>query len=76
MNDTNNIPTPPRPKGDQGFTSMDKAKAREIASKGGRAAHEKGTAHEWTSEEAREAGRKGGRASQAKRRASKPVDAA
>jgi len=38
---------------------MDRAKQREIASKGGKAAHQKGTAHEWTSEEAREAGRKG-----------------
>jgi hypothetical protein len=42
---------------------MDRSKQREIASKGGRAAHQKGTAHEWTSEEAREAGRKGGVAS-------------
>ena len=39
---------------------MDRAKQREIASKGGKAAHQKGTAHEWTSEEARDAGRKGG----------------
>ena len=44
----------------RGFASMDPARQREIASKGGRAAHEKGTAHEWSSEEAREAGRKGG----------------
>jgi general stress protein YciG len=50
-------------KEDRGFASMDRAKQREIASKGGKAAHQKGTAHEWTSEEAREAGRKGGRAS-------------
>jgi hypothetical protein len=41
---------------------MDHAKQREIASKGGKAAHEKGTAHEFTSAEAREAGRKGGAA--------------
>jgi general stress protein YciG len=41
---------------------MDPAKQREIASKGGRAAHEKGTAHEFNSDEAREAGRKGGEA--------------
>jgi general stress protein YciG len=41
---------------------MDRDKQREIASMGGRAAHEKGTAHEFTSEEAREAGRKGGEA--------------
>ena len=43
---------------------MDRSKQRDIASKGGKAAHEKGTAHEWTKEEAREAGRKGGMASQ------------
>jgi general stress protein YciG len=41
---------------------MDRDKQREIASMGGRAAHQKGTAHEFTSEEAREAGRKGGEA--------------
>lgn len=44
----------------RGFASMDEEKQREIASKGGKAAHEKGTAHEFDSEEAREAGRKGG----------------
>ncbi|MDX1992768.1 MAG: KGG domain-containing protein [bacterium] len=49
-------------KSERGFASMDEEKQREIASKGGRAAHEKGTAHEFTSEEAREAGRKGGEA--------------
>jgi len=43
---------------------MDPEKQREIASKGGKASHEKGTAHEFTSEEAREAGRKGGQARQ------------
>jgi uncharacterized protein len=49
----------PRPKGrGRGFASMDPAKQREIASKGGKAAHAKGTAHEFTSE----AGRKGGQA--------------
>ena len=42
---------------------MSPEKQREIASKGGRAAHQKGTAHEWTSEEARSAGRKGGQIS-------------
>lgn len=47
--------------GSQGFASMDEEKQRAIASKGGQAAHEKGTAHEFTSEEAREAGRKGGK---------------
>ena len=47
----------------RGFASMSREKQREIASKGGRAAHEKGTAHEWTADEARSAGRKGGQAS-------------
>lgn len=47
-------------KEDRGFASMDPAKQRAIASKGGKVAHEKGNAHEWTREEAREAGRKGG----------------
>lgn len=44
----------------RGFASMDPEKQREIARKGGRAAHEKGTAHEFTRDEARAAGRKGG----------------
>lgn len=44
----------------RGFASMDEDKQREIASKGGKAAHERGTAHEFDSEEARTAGRKGG----------------
>lgn len=47
----------------RGFASMDAERQREIASMGGKAAHEKGTAHEFTSEEAQEAGRKGGEAS-------------
>ena len=47
----------------RGFASMSPDKQREIASKGGRAAHEKGTAHEWTADEARSAGRKGGQVS-------------
>jgi general stress protein YciG len=46
---------------ERGFAAMDPEEQREIASKGGRAAHEKGTAHEFSSEEASEAGRKGGR---------------
>ncbi|MBW3655489.1 MAG: hypothetical protein KY444_05240 [Gemmatimonadetes bacterium] len=46
----------------RGFASMDPQRQRQIASEGGKAAHEKGTAHEFTSEEAREAGRKGGQA--------------
>ena len=55
-------------KEDRGFASMDRVKQKEIASKGGKAAHQKGTAHEWTSEEAREAGRKGGMASHRRRK--------
>src|SRR5215213_5423769 len=49
-----------RTRSNRGFASMDREKQREIASKGGRAAHAKGTAHEFDSGEAREAGRKGG----------------
>ena len=44
----------------RGFAAMDENKQRQIASKGGKAAHEKGTAHEFTPDEARAAGRKGG----------------
>ena len=51
----------------RGFGSMDEKKQRDIAAQGGRAAHEKGTAHEFSSEEAREAGRKGGQARQGQR---------
>src|SRR5512144_1738866 len=50
----------------RGFASMDEDKQREIASQGGKAAHEKGTAHEFTPEEAREAGHKGGQAAHEK----------
>lgn len=65
MNETNTTPVQiePRRKERRGFASMSPEKQREIASKGGRAAHMKGTAHEWTSAEARAAGQKGGRAS-------------
>ena len=44
----------------RGFAAMEPEKQREIARKGGRAAHEQGVAHQWTSEEARDAGKKGG----------------
>jgi general stress protein YciG len=47
----------------RGFASMSPEKQREIASKGGRAAHLKGTAHQWSTDEARAAGRKGGQMS-------------
>jgi general stress protein YciG len=52
----------------KGFASLSPERRSEIASAGGRAAHEKGLAHQFTSEEARAAGRKGGEAN-AKRRA-------
>ena len=55
--------TTPLKKERRGFASMSPEKQREIASKGGRAAHAKGTAHEWTSETARIAGKKGGQVS-------------
>ena len=47
----------------RGFAQMDEERQREIASKGGKAAHKKGTAHEFSSEEARYAGRKGEKSS-------------
>jgi general stress protein YciG len=49
-----------RPKSNRGFASMDRSKQKEIASKGGKAAHAQGRAHEFTPDEARTAGRKGG----------------
>ena len=54
-------------RGGRGFASMDEDRQREIASMGGKAAHEKGTANEFDSESAREAGRKGGKASHGNR---------
>jgi len=62
---TGNVRKTPR-----GFAAMDPQAQRAIAAKGGRAAHQKGTAHEFTSEEARVAGRKGGEASRGGRRSS------
>ncbi len=50
----------------RGFASMDDRRQREIASKGGKAAHKKGSAHKFTSEEARLAGSKGGKAAHEK----------
>jgi len=60
-----------KPRSRRGFARMDRAEVRALASRGGKAAHEQGTAHEFTSEEARAAGRKGGLASH-KSRDSKP----
>lgn len=59
------------PEKKKGFDKWTPAQRAEVSSKGGKAAHAKGAAHEFTSEEAREAGRKGGRASAAKKRARK-----
>ena len=64
--------TPARPaKKRRGFAVMDPKRVSEIASKGGKAAHAAGTAHEFSREEAREAGRKGGYATHARRKAQK-----
>jgi len=52
----------------KGFAAMDPKIVRSIASKGGKASHAAGTAHEFTSEEAKIAGRKGGHAAHAKRK--------
>lgn len=46
--------------GKRGFASMDPERQKLIASQGGKAAHAKGSAHEFTTDEARNAGRKGG----------------
>ena len=58
---TQNAPVLQAKKGKQGFASMSRDQQREIASSGGRAAHKKGTAHKWNSQEAARAGRKGGK---------------
>jgi len=60
----------------RGFAAMDPQAQRAIAAKGGRAAHQKGTAHEFTSEEARIAGRKGGEASRGCRRSNASSESA
>ena len=60
---TNTTETPapaPKPRKPRGFAAMDRTKVSEIASKGGKAAHAAGTAHQFTSDEARVAGKKGG----------------
>ena len=63
MNNEGAAPAP-RKKARRGFAAMSPEKQKEIASLGGKAAHAKGTAHEFSPEEAREAGRKGGQAAQ------------
>jgi general stress protein YciG len=64
---TENMSTTKKPRG---FAAMDPEKQKEIASKGGKSAHVKGTAHQFTPEEAKEAGTKGGKAAAEKRRKS------
>ena len=64
----------PRKKARRGFAAMSPEKQREIASLGGKAAHAKGTAHEFSPEEAREAGRKGGQAAQRARQTTKGTE--
>lgn len=59
---------PPKARKPRGFAVMDRRLVSQIASKGGKAAHKAGTAHEFTSEEAREAGKKGGPAKKAAER--------
>jgi hypothetical protein len=58
-----------KPRRARGFAGMDPAVLKEVGRKGGVAAHDAGTAHEFSPEEARAAGRKGGKATQAKRAA-------
>jgi hypothetical protein len=60
-NDNGTLPTTPVARKARGFAAMDRAIVAAIARKGGVAAHVKGTAHVWTSDEARAAGSKGGK---------------
>lgn len=60
MEPTTKTEEPVKVRRPRGFAAMDRAKVAEIASKGGKAAHKAGTAHQFSSEEAREAGKKGG----------------
>ncbi len=58
----------------RGFASMSLTKRRDIASRGGKAAHARGTAHEWTKKEAQAAGRRGGLARQRMQQGSDDMD--
>ena len=71
MNSENMDPEKPK-KSVRGFAAMSREMQQEIARKGGKAAHEQGVAHEWTSQEAREAGKKGGQ-SKGKRIEENPI---
>ena len=61
-----------REKARRGFAAMSPERQRQIASQGGRAAHEQGVAHEWSVDEARAAGKKGGQVSGKKRNGERP----
>ncbi len=63
---TDETTEPPRPRR-RGFAAMDRDRVKEIASKGGRAAHAAGTAHQFSADEARVAGKKGGLAPHVRR---------
>src|SRR5262249_29874152 len=69
MTTTTPLEAPQKPRKPRGFAAMDPKLVSELATRGGKAAHRAGTAHEFTSEEARAAGRKGALATHAKRRA-------
>lgn len=58
----------------RGFAAMSPERQREIASQGGRAAHEQGVAHQWNRDEAIAAGKKGGQASGSRRRTMAPTE--
>ena len=68
MNDEDTVTT----KHLRGFALLDRTRLRQIASRGGKAAHAKGVAHQWTSEQARIAGRKGGLAHHPRRTKQQP----
>ena len=65
-----------KPRKPRGFAAMDRAKVSEIASKGGKAAHAAGTAHQFSSDEARVAGKKGGVAPHVRRGRGPRIDKA
>jgi uncharacterized protein len=67
-NEVKNTETSTKGSSKRGFAAMDPERQRQIASQGGRAAHQQGVAHEWSKEEAREAGKKGGQHSGSRRR--------
>ena len=67
-------PSAEKPRKPRGFAAMNKDRVREIASLGGKAAHQAGTAHEFTKEEARQAGKLGAKAVHEKRKASSDDD--